>query len=457
MKKFILLLSALSVVAMSSSYAQKVNKEAEVEKLAKADAEAEHPKKGIKAAAWIKRGDAYVAAIKLPTKELFVGLTTPILEAAAGKGGKKDSKSVGSRTYQTTAYPYFIVYVENGSVSAWTLTNNLIDPKASDKAIESYQKAVELEPDTKAAVTNKLMELANYYKEIGSMAAQLGMYKQCADAYTKATNIQKLELCNAVDPQLLFLAGYFLTIDGETTAQSYVRGENILKQAIAAGYNDIEDKNTEIVANERGNIYYYGFHCAYAQREKTPNKIKDAKKWLIDGVAKYPMNERIFEGLLMLYTSNKDIGDPTELLPTIEKSIAANRDDEMAWFGRGRIYNAVKNYDECVKSFQEVVRINPTSFEGNYYLGAFITFQSDEYSDTINGATYTDEKKYNADIAKLNSMYARAVAPFEAAHAANPKDRSTLEYLKSICFRLRYESDEMMKKADKYKKLYDEL
>lgn len=457
MKRIILLLSALSIFAVSSSYAQKINKEEETAKLAKADAETEHPKKGLKAAAWIKRGDAYVAAIKLPTKDLFVGLTTTILDAAAGKGGKKENKKVGNKTYQTVAYPYFIVYKENNNVVAWTMTNNQIDPKAMDKAIESYKKAVELEPATKAAAATKVMSLANYYKELGSMAVQLGQYKQCAEAYIKATNIQKLEICDALDPQLLFLAGYFLTLDGETTYQSYIRGESNLKQAIAAGYDALEDENKDVEVKERGNIYYYGFHCAYAQREKTPNKIKDAKKWLVDGITKYPMNEKIFEGLLMLYTTVDDIGDPTELLPTIEKNITANRDNETAWFGRGRIYNAVKNYDECVKSFQEVIRINPTSFEGNYYLGAFITFQSDEYSDTINGTTYTDEKKYNADIAKLNAMYARAVAPFEAAHVAKPKDKSTLEYLKSICFRLRYDSDEMMSKYEKYNKLFQEL
>ena len=41
----------------------------------------------------------------------------------------------------------------------------------------------------------------------------------------------------------------------------------------------------------------------------------------------------------------------------------------------------LKNYDECIKSFKEVVRINPGSFDGNYYLGLFYMLKGDEFGE----------------------------------------------------------------------------
>ncbi len=456
MKKLLMLLTVLSVFAISDTYAQKISLPIEKEKLAKADAEIENPKKNIKASTWIKRGDTYVAALRLPTKGLYNGLSMTMLEGAAGKGGKRETKVMNGAEFNTIVFPYFVVYMQNNTVVAWTASRQ-IDAKATDKAIESYKKALEIDPSVAMTVKKKLVELADYYKELGTMAQQLGINKVAADQYVRATNIQKLKECDTLDPLLLYYAGYYFTIDGETTPQSFIRGEASIRQAIAAGYCDIEDKNTEIDAKDRGNVYYYAFHCAYAQKEKNKNKIKDAKKWLVDGAKKYPNNERIFEGLLTLYTTEEGVGDPAELLPALDKKIAANNNDEKAWFARGRIYNALENYDECVKSFENVVRINPKGFDGNYYLGTFYLFQSDSYAEEVNGTTYTDMKKLDADMAKLNGLYARAIAPLEAAHAAKPKSKSTLEFLKTVCFRLRDENDEIMKKYEKYNKLYNEL
>ncbi len=450
-----MLVAAIAICATSSTMAQKIDQEAFKEKLAKADAEAQHPKKGIKASAWIKRGDAYASAIMEPTKGLFSGLTAPMLEIAVGKAKSSDTATVNGKEYTTKTYPYFVAYLSNDVVVVWNETKQ-IDKDALDVALESYAKAVELDPSAKTEVVGKMKLLEDYYKATGNMTSDLGMYDKSVEAYLNAVKVQKTEFYNSVDPTLLYIAGYILTLDGETNPQSYVRGEKLFEESIAAGYDDFEKKRELESEKERGNIYYYGFHCAYAQRESNPKKLQDAKRWLVAGVELYPLNERLFEGLLQLYTSEKDFGDPKELLPTIEKNIAANNDDMIAWFGRGRIYFAMKDYDECIKSFKEVVRIQPNSFDGNYYLGLFYMLRGDAFSEQINATAYTDEKTYNSDIAKLNAMYGEAIEPFEAAYVANPSEATTLEYLKQICFRLRYDNDEIMQKYEKYNKLYNE-
>ena len=57
----------------------------------------------------------------------------------------------------------------------------------------------------------------------------------------------------------------------------------------------------------------------------------------------------------------------------------------------------------------------------------------------------------------MTNAYVVAVAPLEKAHGLNPQDTSTLELLKSVCFRLRDVSPEMMDKFKKYDELYKSM
>ena len=63
------------------------------------------------------------------------------------------------------------------------------------------------------------------------------------------------------------------------------------------------------------------------------------------------------------------------------------------------------------------------------------------------------DRAFDEDLAKVNNMYSKALAPLEKAHSLNPKDVSTVELLKNLYFRLRDESPANM---DNYKK-YNEL
>jgi tetratricopeptide (TPR) repeat protein len=123
------------------------------------------------------------------------------------------------------------------------------------------------------------------------------------------------------------------------------------------------------------------------------------------------------------------------------------------WFGRGRVYNALKNYDECIKSFEKCVELRPAEFDANFYVGYFIIEKANNAVESLNSNTGLSYEDYEKENAKINLIYAEAIPWLEKAHNIKPSDVGTIEYLNSLCFRLR-DMDGMMDKYNKYHELF---
>ena len=178
-----------------------------------------------------------------------------------------------------------------------------------------------------------------------------------------------------------------------------------------------------------------------------------SKQALLTGIEKFPKNERILDGLMQLYTSEEGVGDPADLVALIDKAIADNPTNVDLWFGRGRIFYALKDYDKSIESFEKVVELKPDLFEGNYYLGVFYTIKGDALNKEMNEKQYSSQSAYDTDLKAVNAVYLSAVPWFEKAHEIKPEDVDTLEFLKSLCFRLRDEPG-IMDKYNTYNALY---
>ncbi len=177
---------------------------------------------------------------------------------------------------------------------------------------------------------------------------------------------------------------------------------------------------------------------------------------MLAGIEKFPKNERILDGLMQLYTSEEGVGDPADLVALIDAAIAENPENVDLWFGRGRTFYALKNYDESIKSFAKVVELQPELFEGNYYLGVFYTIKGDALNKELNEKQYSSQAAYDADLKAVNEVYLAAVPWFEKAHQIKPQDADTLEFLKQLCFRLRDEEG-IMEKYNTYNTLYKQV
>lgn len=442
MKRSILTALAALLLAVPAVQAQKVNSTAIKEKIEKSNSDIADAKKNVKAATWMNRGKAFYEAAIEPTKSLFVNMDPAMLKLAIGDPTSTTQETVNSVDYTAWVYPYFTAYIKDNKVATWKQTEWVIKD-APLMAIEAYNKAFEIDPKTGDKVKEGLKLISDFLSQVGNTGIDTGLYVEASDAYALAYQAQSSPAYGAeANPELLYFAGYLRTVDGGTNPASFVPGVEYLTKALEKNYADAD-----------GNIYYYLFHCLYGQKDADKANILKAKQSLLDGIAKFPKNERILDGLMQLYTAEEGVGNPADLITLIDKAIAENPENIDLWFGRGRIFYALKNSEESIASFKKVVELKPDLFDGNYYLGVFYTIKGDDLNKEVNQKQYSGQAAYDADLKSVNAVYLEAVPWLEKAHQIKPDDVQTLEFLKQLSFRLRDEPG-MAEKFENYNALY---
>ena len=447
MKKLVLMVVAAMVLAMPAANAQKVNTDSEVAKLAKVDAAIADAKKGAKAATWVAHAKAYADAYALPTKELGRGVPEQMLMMNVGRPeGAFESQFAGYPAI-VYSYEYVDVYVVNGMIEGWD-QKKAIKENLAETAIASYTKAYEMDPKTESKVAAGVLNLANALAIQADALNNMGKIADAAYAFELAFRAQQVVPAIKADPNNLYNAGmlttmHAATLQGEEALAAFNKGEKIFADALAAGFKD-----------ESGNIYYYIFHCFYGQKEKNRDEyLAKAKEALLTGIKLYPKNTTILDGLMQFYTAEEGVGDPAELTGMIEASLKEDPTNYDLWFGRGRVYNAMKQYDECIKSFEKCVELRPEEFEPNFYTAYFIIEKANAEVEKLNSTPNMSYQLYEEENAKINLIFAEAIPWLEKAYAINPTDGATIEYLNMLCFRLR-DLDGMMDKYNKYHELY---
>ncbi len=445
MKKIMMTAFAALLLAMPAVQAQKVNESAIRSKIAKSDADIADAKKNAKAATWINRGKIFMEAAAEPTKDLFIGQESMLLKLAMGDPASTGAETLNNNQFEAWVYPYVTVYLKDGKVAAWTQTKWVVE-NAPEKAIEAYAKAAEVDPKAAPKAKEGLQQVSDFCSQAGNAGLDTGMHAASADAFATAYAAQAVPVYGKADPSLLYYAGNLRTMDGVNNPASYALGAEYLNKALEQGY-----------ADEAGYLYYYLFHCYYGQKDADPANVVKAKDTLLAGISKFPKNENILEALIQLYTVEEGVGDPADLVAMIDASLAENPENVDLWFGRGRSFSALKNFDEAIASFAKVTEIQPDLFDGNYWLGMFYILKADEENRIIQEERqYNSTSAYEDDLKAVTAIYMQAVPWLEKAHQIKPEDLQALDYLKSLCFRVRDEEG-MMAKYEKYNAEFKKL
>ncbi|MBE6211482.1 MAG: tetratricopeptide repeat protein [Rikenellaceae bacterium] len=436
MKRVLLVAMAAMILLAPAANAQKVNDVSLKLKLEKSDVEIKDAKKGAKAATWMNRAKVYFESLQAPTKDLFAGWDMAFLKSMLGEPSKK--------TDAYWQYPWVKIYLKNNKVWAWEQTQ-YVDKNAAKVAIEALAKAYELDPKQAPKIKALLDNIINFHNQVATVSYDIQRYEKAQQAYETIFEAQSNPVYGQPDYHNLYSAGLLATYLGAKKPEMFARGEKLLTTALANGY-----------ADEKGDIYYYLFHCYYGQKAADKENVIKAKNALLQGIEKFPMNERVLDGLMQLYTSEEGVGDPADLVSLIEKALQNDPKNADLWFGRGRVFYKLKNYDECINSFQKVVEIKPDSFDGNYYLALFIMAKGDELRKAASQTDFKSRADFDAAYAKVFDTYKKAVPWFEKAHELKPDHLDTVDCLKSLCFRLREEGD-YMTKYEKYNSIFKKL
>ena len=439
MKRIITMAALVMALTVSTATAQKINSEAYKAKLEKSNADIANPKKAAKSATWYNRGKICVDAIVAPTKNIFSGLDANMLQMSLGVVPTEVKGDV-------QVFDWVDIHTKGGKVVAWQIKKSVLD-NAYEIAKEAFLKAYELDPASASKIKSALEILINHYSELGSVSLDITEYKTAIDAYMKAVSLQQNPAIGKEDSRYYFFAGQLAAFLGATDGQYFIDGEKYLNKALELGYKD-----------EQGNLYYFLFHCYYGQRTADKENLIKAKNALLEGIEKYPRNERIMEGLIQLYTSEEGVGNPADLVDRIDKMLTEKPDNADLWFARGQVFFKLKNFDECIKSFLKINDLKPNDYDTNFYLGYFYMAKGDEANRAFNARldSINSQEEYQAGLAEVNAAYMKSLPWLEKAMELKPESVDCAEYLKVLCFRLRKE-DGIMDKYNKYNALFKKL
>ena len=451
MKKFLFMAVALLTFATTAN-AQRVNTSAELKKLEKADANLTNPKKNTKAATWNAHGKAYADAYILPTKSLIQEIPVATLQMTAGMPESDFQTEFMGVPMIALHYEYVDVYVDQTYlIKGWNQLKSIKEGLA-ERAIESFKKAYELDPNLGSKINANALSLANALAQQGTMLNLNGKTAEAAYCFELAYEASAIAPETTPDAGNLYNAGMLYAIaasatTGDEALAMFKKCDVLLNKALANNYTD-----------ESGNIYYYLFHSYYAQKDIDRELyLGKAKESLLTGIKLFPKNSVILDGLMSFYTAEKGVGDPAELVTLVESSLKDDPTNYDLWFGRGRVFYALQNYDECVTSFKKCAELRPNEFEPQYYVGSFIVDKVNADVDAVNSDLSLSYEEKNVKTAEMIiSGYADAITWLERAHELNPTDKGTVGLLKELCFRLR-ELDGMMDKYEKYNALYKQL
>ena len=450
MKRFIFAVLAVMVMAMPMANAQKVNKSAVLAKLEKADASIADAKKNTKAATWVARGKAYFDAATVATKDLYVGMPMADVQIMLGEPIEGHPDVVlNNVAYTEWIYPWLKLYTTpQNTVYTWIITQKISDADLAAVALESFNKAYELDNSISKKIAEDMQKLVDFYSMCGNACMDAQEYANAAYNYGAAYKVQLSPAFEGtVNHSFPYYAGYLYAVDGQNNPESYVKGAEALNQALAAGYVD-----------EKGDIYYYLYMCYYAQTNSPVRaaNLERAKQVLMEGLAKFPNNDLIVEGLVNVYTSDSSVGNPADLIEMVDKALERDPQNSGLWYGRGRIFYSLKDFDKSIESFKKVVEIDPSDPYTWYYIGYFYVNKADTVNEEFNKRNITSISEWNAEQEKILAIYMEALPYIEKAHEMSPETFDFVETLKALTFRLRDEEG-IMPKYEKYNKLYDEL
>ena len=416
----------------------KIDKEALTDKIAKSDAAIADPKKGAKAATWIDRGDLFVDVALAPVAGVRKDMPVDQAKLLFYTNPTRSTRKVGDKTMTVLTFPYFEAYVQKDNSGQETiafyraLPRQVLDTAATQKAYDAYDKAYQIDPKESKKVADGINQLVKVYNPIAYTAFNIGDYAAAANAFAQVYEIQRHPAVNKVDTVAAYLAGYY---------------------AVAADNWDIGLKYLQIAYDLKeydGGEIYSALYKAYAGKKD----YDSAKKILLEGYEKFPGRNDLIESLIDLYTTTGE--NVADLVPVLEKAVAADPKNPMLWNGLGHFYFKLGQLDKAIEAFEHVAALIPDDFNTNFNLGVLYNKLGDNMQAEKNKKSFINQDELAAANNKVLDMYAKAFPFFEKAHQLNPDDINSVEALRMLSIRLR-DRPGMTDNYAKYKALYEEM
>ena len=434
MKKLVLFICIFLSVSLMAQDKAKLQSQ-----VAKSDAEINDPKKSEQPKTWLNRAELFVEVYNAPTKSLKteddVELEHMVVKLLLAKEKVLTTKSVDLvETYDVDVYADKELYYDAaGRLVFWIVTDFAVD-KPLLKALEAYKRVAALDPKgsyTKK-VTESLMFIQKKLNYDGYVAFRVMQnYPLASEYYEAALDCSNHQLIAAPDTTAMCMIGIIaMNSDNLEKAVAYY------KKAMDAGFT------------AGGDIY-----AKYAEALKAKQDTTAAIEVLTTSFAKFPTNQNIISILINTYIEKGE--NPENILPYVQQAQENDPANPSVCNVEGVVYERLNDFANAEKAYKKAIE------KDNSYLPAYYNLGVLYYNEGINiykkAAEVINDDEYQAMAEQANQRFKDAIAPWETAYELNRTERSVVEFLKTVYFRFREDSEELQKKYDYYNELLQSM
>jgi tetratricopeptide (TPR) repeat protein len=158
---------------------------------------------------------------------------------------------------------------------------------------------------------------------------------------------------------------------------------------------------------------------------------ESAKKYTDEALAKYPSDKDLLIDKINFYMADGKFSDAIEYL---QKAIVQDPKNEQLQAALGIAYEQMKDTANARKTYENLLLLNPNSFEANYGLGGIIFNRTKPIQEKMNelGSTKDDIKKYDELKVTRDAIFMQAKPYLEKAQTAKPDDSEVKKALNTI-------------------------
>jgi tetratricopeptide (TPR) repeat protein len=284
-------------------------------------------------------------------------------------------------------------------------------------AYESYKKAIALDEKNRFgnSIKIKLTLLIGDLTNQAVTAFNEEKYSQALTSFEQILDIEQTPVYkgveNSIDTVIIFNAGL-----AAYNAENYDKAINYYKKAAEYKYN--------------GARTYQLISSSYLAKKDTTGALATLK----DGFSSYPDNSAILVDMINIYLNANKVDEAMKYL-----ELAINQDPQNSsfYFAQGTLYDKLEKPEDAAKSYEKAIELKPDYFDAYYNLGALYYNKGVKQVDVANAVPSNQPEKYEEEKAKADAEFAKAVPYMEKAHEINPKDRFTMESLKTLYYRLK--------------------
>ncbi len=234
------------------------------------------------------------------------------------------------------------------------LGNTYLSKEKYDKAIESYEKAIAINPKKDET-----------YYNMGNAYVEQGEYDKAIESYEKAIEI------NPKDDESYCNMGIAYVKQGEydKAIESYEKAIEINPKRDETYYNmgiayveqgeydkAIESYEKAIEINPKRDETYYNMGNAYGEQGEYDKAIESYEK----AIEINPKDDETYYNMGIAYVKQ---GEYDKAIESYEKAIEINPKDDETYYNMGNAYGEQGEYDKAIESYEKAIEINPKKDE----------------------------------------------------------------------------------------------